>query len=60
MEFPVAVLPPLLALTWAGFCLKKFRYLEQDETGNFARARAGVRKILETPSDVLSGAKEIS
>jgi len=49
----------MLALGWAGFCLKKFRYLERDETGNFARARAGVRKILETPAEVLSGEREI-
>jgi len=60
MEFPTTILPPLMALGWAGFCLKKFRYLERDETGNFARARAGVRKILETPCDILSGAREIS
>jgi hypothetical protein len=60
MGYPTQVLPPLLALGWAGFCLKKFRYLEQDETGNFARARAGVRKILETASEVLSGQEEPS
>jgi Phosphotransferase enzyme family len=60
MDFPTEVLPPLLALGWAGFCLKKFRYLERDETGNFARARAGVRKILETPAEVLSGMREPS
>ena len=59
MNFPAEILPPLIALAWAGFCLKKFRYLEQDETGNFARARAGVRKILDTPADILSGAREI-
>jgi len=55
MGFSVDILPALMALAWAGFCLKKFRYLEQDETGNFARARAGVRKILETPARVLAG-----
>jgi len=59
MEFPPRLLPSMLALGWAGFCLKKFRYLERDETGNFARARAGVRKILETPAEVLSGEREI-
>jgi len=58
MEFAPSILPPLVALAWAGFCLKKFRYLEQDETGNFARARAGVRKILETPAEILAGEKE--
>jgi hypothetical protein len=55
MGFPRPLLPPLLTLAWAGYCLKKFRYLERDESGSFARARAGVRKILETPAEVLTG-----
>jgi hypothetical protein len=49
------LLPPLVTLAWAGYCLKKFRYLERDETGHFARARVAVRKILDTPPEVLSG-----
>ncbi len=55
MGFPKELLPPMATLAWAGYCLKKFRYLERDESGNFARARAGVRKILETPAAVLAG-----
>jgi aminoglycoside phosphotransferase (APT) family kinase protein len=55
MGFPQEALPPMLTLAWAGYCLKKFRHLERDETGNFARARAGVKKILETPAGVLAG-----
>jgi hypothetical protein len=55
LEIPHPLLPPLLTLSWAGYCLKKFRFLEQDETGNFARARAGVRKILETEPRFLAG-----
>ncbi len=55
MGFPKELLPPLATLAWAGYCLKKFHYLEHDESGNFARARAGVRKILETPAAVLAG-----
>ncbi|HEU5182755.1 MAG TPA: aminoglycoside phosphotransferase family protein [Candidatus Polarisedimenticolia bacterium] len=55
MRFPARILPEVLALAWAGYCLKKFRYLQQDETGSFARARAGVRKILDTPPEFLSG-----
>jgi aminoglycoside phosphotransferase (APT) family kinase protein len=55
MGFPKEMLPPMATLAWAGYCLKKFRYLERDEMGNFARARAGVRKILETPARVLAG-----
>jgi len=55
MGFPKELLPPMVTLAWAGYCLKKFHYLERDETGNFARARAGVRKILETPAAVLAG-----
>jgi aminoglycoside phosphotransferase (APT) family kinase protein len=49
------LLPPLLTLAWAGYCLNKFRHLERDETGHFARARVAVRKILGTPAAVLSG-----
>ena len=49
------LLPPLLTLAWAGYCLNKFRHLERDETGHFARARVAVRKILGTPATVLSG-----
>jgi len=55
MDFPKEALPPMAALAWAGYCLKKFQYLARDESGNFARARAGVRKILETPAGVLAG-----
>ena len=55
MRFPARILPEILALAWAGYCLKKFRYLQQDETGSFARARAGVRKILDTPAELLTG-----
>jgi hypothetical protein len=58
MGLPREILPPLLTLAWAGYCLKKFHYLERDEVGNFARARAGVRKILETPAEILAGEKE--
>lgn len=58
IECPRRALPPLLSLAWSGYCLKKFRYLERDETGNFARARAGVRKILETPPEVLAGERD--
>jgi hypothetical protein len=52
------ILPSLLTLAWAGYCLKKLRYLPRDESGRFARARAGVRKILETPPAVLSGDRD--
>jgi len=52
------LLPPLLTLAWAGYCLNKFRHLERDETGHFARARVAVRKILGTPAEILSGDKE--
>jgi hypothetical protein len=55
MEFGERLLPSFLALAWAGYCLKKYHYLEQDEMGHFARARVGVRKILETPPGVLAG-----
>ncbi len=55
MGFPQEALPSMATLAWAGYCLKKFQYLARDETGNFARARAGVRKILETPAGVLAG-----
>jgi len=48
-------LPSLVTLAWAGHCLKKFRHLQRDETGHFARARVAVRKILDTPAEVLSG-----
>ena len=51
-------LPPLVALAWAGHCLKKFGHLRRDETGHFARARVAVRKILETPAEVISGDRE--
>ena len=60
MEFRRESLPPLVTLAWAGYCLKKFRYLECDETGHFARARVAVRKILDTPPEVLSGDREPS
>jgi aminoglycoside phosphotransferase (APT) family kinase protein len=53
-----ALLPPLIALTWTGYCLNKFRDLERDETGHFARARVGVRKILGTPGEILSGGRD--
>ena len=52
------LLAPLMALAWSGYCLGKFRYLERDETGHFARARVALRKILDTSADVLSGDKE--
>lgn len=58
MGFQREILPPLVTLAWAGYCLKKFRYLERDETGHFARARIAVRKILDTPAEVLSGDRE--
>jgi len=58
MGFKQELLPPLLTLAWTGYCLKKFRYLERDETGHFARARMAVRKILDTPPEVLSGDRE--
>ena len=58
MGFPKEALPSMATLAWAGYCLKKFRYLDRDETGNFARARAGVRKILETPASVLAGERD--
>jgi aminoglycoside phosphotransferase (APT) family kinase protein len=53
-------LPPLVALAWAGYCLNKFRDLERDETGHFARARVAVHKILGTPAEILSGDWEAS
>jgi Phosphotransferase enzyme family len=53
------LLPPLLTLAWTAYCLKKFRHLEQDESGHFARARVGVRKILRTPAMVLSGERTV-
>ncbi len=52
------LLPPLLTIAWAGHCLKKFRHLQRDETGHFARARVAVRKILDTPAEILSGERE--
>ncbi len=55
MRFPEGALRPVAALAWAGYCLKKFEYLPRDEMGSFARARAGVRKILDTPAVVLAG-----
>jgi aminoglycoside phosphotransferase (APT) family kinase protein len=55
MGLPKEALPPMATLAWARYCLKKFQYLPRDEMGNFARARAGVRKILETPAGVLAG-----
>jgi len=55
MGFGRELLPPLVTLAWAGYCLKKYRALERDETGRFARARAGVRKILDTDPEVLCG-----
>ncbi len=58
MGFQQALLPPLVTLAWAGYCLKKFQDLKRDETGHFARARVAVRKILDTPSEVLSGDRE--
>jgi len=58
MGVPLETLPPLVTLAWVGYCLKKFRYLECDETGHFARARVAVRKILDTPPEVLSGERE--
>lgn len=58
MGFDTGLLPPLISLAWAGYCLKKFQHLDRDETGHFARARMGVRKILETPAAVLSGHRE--
>ncbi len=51
-------LPRLVTLAWAGYCLKKFRHLEHDESGHFARARVAVRKILGTPPEILSGDSE--
>ena len=44
MGLPWEILPSLLALSWAGFCLMRFHHLELDEFGNFARARAGAQK----------------
>jgi aminoglycoside phosphotransferase (APT) family kinase protein len=58
MEIRSDLLPALVTLAWAGYCLKKFRHLERDETGHFARARAAVRKILNTPDEILSGERE--
>jgi len=55
MGYPHSVLPSLFTLAWAGYCLKKFSYLKQDQTGHFARARAGVMKIAATPPEVLAG-----
>ncbi|HZM69630.1 MAG TPA: phosphotransferase [Candidatus Cryosericum sp.] len=55
MGFRRELLPPLLTLAWVGYCLNKLRYLPQDESGHFARARAGVRKILNTHAEVLWG-----
>jgi aminoglycoside phosphotransferase (APT) family kinase protein len=52
------LLPPLVSLAWAGYCLKKFQHLRRDETGHFARARMAVRKILDTPAEILSGSRE--
>jgi len=58
MGFRREILPPLVTLAWAGYCLNKFRDLERDETGHFARARVAVRKILGTPPEILSGDRE--
>ncbi|HEV8702238.1 MAG TPA: hypothetical protein VGV60_13275 [Candidatus Polarisedimenticolia bacterium] len=58
MGFQQGLLPPLVSLAWAGYCLKKFQHLKRDETGHFARARMAVRKILDTPPEVLSGSRE--
>jgi hypothetical protein len=58
MDIEREFLPFLLALAWSGHCLKKYRHLRKDETGHFARARAAVRKILDTPAEVLSGDRE--
>jgi len=58
MGFRRELLPPLVTLAWASYCLNKFRHLQRDETGHFARARVAVRKILGTPGEVLSGDKE--
>lgn len=56
--FSRELLPPLVGLAWAGYCLKKFQHLDRDESGIFARARMAVRKILATPAEVLSGDRE--
>jgi phosphotransferase family enzyme len=58
MEIGRDMLPPLMTLAWSGYCLSKFRYLERDETGHFARARVALRKILASSPDVLSGDRE--
>ncbi len=58
MGFRQELLPPLVSLAWTGYCLKKYQHLMRDEIGNFARARIAVRKILDTPAEVLSGKRE--
>jgi aminoglycoside phosphotransferase (APT) family kinase protein len=58
MGFDRELLAPLMTLAWSRYCLSKFRHLERDETGHFARARAAVRKILDTPADVLAGDRD--
>jgi aminoglycoside phosphotransferase (APT) family kinase protein len=52
------VLPSQVTLAWVAYCLKKYRHLPKDESGHFARARVGVRKILATPGEVLAGARD--
>jgi len=58
MGFDRELLGPLMTLAWSGYCLSKFKHLERDETGHFARARVAVRKILDAPPDVLAGERD--